>query len=233
MENSKVHKDRLKASEIDNCIFVLEHLLENGDQLTDLSGEQFLKLMKAAGQITRPDKAEIKKRNKSVKVARRHQEIAHNRKARAATSIRSARTASVFVAPSQIALDEPSSPGDKKFLLSEQNCYICKKLYTEVHHFYDSMCKECGDLNYSKRFQTCDMTGMVVLITGSRLKIGYHATLMMLRSGATVIATTRFPADSAIRYSKEKRFFSMEQSSSYLWTRPEAYSKCGAFCKLY
>ena len=29
---------------------------------------------------------------------------------------------------------------------------------------------------------------------------------MMLRSGATVIATTRFPADSAIRFSKEKDF---------------------------
>jgi NAD(P)-dependent dehydrogenase (short-subunit alcohol dehydrogenase family) len=50
------------------------------------------------------------------------------------------------------------------------------------------------------------MTGQIVLITGSRLKIGYQATLMMLRSGATVIATTRFPADSAIRYAKEKDF---------------------------
>jgi NAD(P)-dependent dehydrogenase (short-subunit alcohol dehydrogenase family) len=68
------------------------------------------------------------------------------------------------------------------------------------------MCKECGDLNYTKRFQRCDMTGQVALITGSRLKIGYHATLMMLRSGATVIATTRFPADSAIRFAKEEDF---------------------------
>jgi hypothetical protein len=37
MENREEQKDRLKASEIDNCISVLEHLLENGDQLTDLS----------------------------------------------------------------------------------------------------------------------------------------------------------------------------------------------------
>ena len=50
------------------------------------------------------------------------------------------------------------------------------------------------------------MTGQIALITGSRLKIGYHATLMMLRSGATVIATTRFPADSAIRFAKEKDY---------------------------
>jgi NAD(P)-dependent dehydrogenase (short-subunit alcohol dehydrogenase family) len=65
------------------------------------------------------------------------------------------------------------------------------------------MCKECGDYNYNKRFQNADLTGQVALITGSRLKIGYYATLMMLRSGATVIATTRFPVDSAIRFSKE------------------------------
>lgn len=44
------------------------------------------------------------------------------------------------------------------------------------------------------------------MITGSRLKIGYHITLMLLRGGATVIATTRFPVDSALRFSKEEDF---------------------------
>jgi len=206
MENSAEQKGKLTEVEINGCISVLEHLLENGDQLIHLSPEQLLKLMKAAGQITRPDKAEIYKRNKSVKVARRQGEITNNRKARAATSIRSARIANVFEAPAQVALPASATTGQKHFLTSEQNCYVCKKPYTEIHHFYDSMCKECGDLNYTKRFQTCDLTGQIALITGSRLKIGYHATLMMLRSGATVIATTRFPADSAIRFAKEKDF---------------------------
>jgi NAD(P)-dependent dehydrogenase (short-subunit alcohol dehydrogenase family) len=204
----KDNKEKLTGAEIDNCISVLEHLLNNGDQLVHLSAEQYLKLMKAAGQITRPDKAEIKKRNKSVKVARKQVEIENNRTARAATSIRSARTLSVFEAPKQIAIPASNQVTEKRFLSSPQNCYVCKKPYTEIHHFYDSMCTECGDLNYAKRFQTCDMTGMVALITGSRLKIGYHASLMMLRSGATVIATTRFPADSAIRYAKEEDFSS-------------------------
>ena len=206
MENSTETQGKLSEKDIDSCILVLEHLLENGDQLIYLSQDQFLRLMKAAGQITRPDKAEIYKRNKSVKVARKQAESAHNRNARAATSIRSARTSAVFEAPVQIAFPESVSVNEARHLASEQNCYVCKKLYTEIHHFYDSMCKECGDLNYAKRFQTCDMTGQVALITGSRLKIGYHATLMMLRSGATVIVTTRFPADSAIRFAKEMDF---------------------------
>jgi len=206
MENSAEKKEKLSEVEINTCITVLEHLLHNGDQLVHLSPDQLMKLMKAAGQITRPDKAEIYKRNKSVKRERRKAEIEHNKKARAATNIRSARTASVFEAPAQVALPATEEAGEKHYLLSEQNCYVCKKPYREIHHFYDSMCKECGDLNYAKRFQTCDLTGQVALITGSRLKIGYHATLMMLRSGATVIATTRFPADSAIRFAKEKDF---------------------------
>jgi NAD(P)-dependent dehydrogenase (short-subunit alcohol dehydrogenase family) len=68
------------------------------------------------------------------------------------------------------------------------------------------MCTECADFNYKKRFQTAPLHGQVAVITGSRLKIGYHCTLMMLRAGAKVIATTRFPVDSATRFSKEKDF---------------------------
>ncbi|MCC6758034.1 MAG: SDR family NAD(P)-dependent oxidoreductase, partial [Candidatus Omnitrophica bacterium] len=70
----------------------------------------------------------------------------------------------------------------------------------------DAMCPSCAELNYAKRFQTADLKGQVALITGSRLKIGYQSALMMLRAGAMVIATTRFPVDSALRYAREKDF---------------------------
>ncbi|WP_372775130.1 SDR family NAD(P)-dependent oxidoreductase [Mangrovibacterium sp.] len=206
MENDKARKQMLNTDEIEQCISVLEYLLKNGDQLVHLNEEQRIKLMKAAGQISRPDRAERKKRNKGVKQTKKNERSEINRKARAASSIRQARLASVFEAPEQIALEEADSTKGKHVLTTEHNCYVCKKRYTEVHHFYDTMCTECGDLNYRKRFQTCDLTGQIALITGSRLKIGYHATLMMLRSGATVIATTRFPADSATRFAKEKDF---------------------------
>jgi len=95
---------------------------------------------------------------------------------------------------------------EAKESVAPRNCYVCKELFTTLHHFYDTMCTSCADFNYAKRFQTADLTGQVALITGSRLKIGYHITLMMLRAGATVIATTRFPVDSALRYSKEEDF---------------------------
>ena len=91
-------------------------------------------------------------------------------------------------------------------LNSPRNCYVCKEEFTQLHFFYDTLCKKCGDLNYRKRFQTASLHGQVALITGARVKIGYQATLMMLRAGATVIATTRFPVDAAIRYSREEGF---------------------------
>jgi NAD(P)-dependent dehydrogenase (short-subunit alcohol dehydrogenase family) len=206
MEDDDKSQSCLSVVEVDKAISVLEHLLKNGEQFVHLSEEQRIKLMQAAGQISRPDRAERKKRNKGVKLVKKQEKSEINRKARAASSIRSARLANVFEAPDQISLAEAAETKGKHYLTSPQNCYVCKKKYTEIHHFYDAMCVECGDFNYAKRFQTCDLSGQIVLITGSRLKIGYHATLMMLRSGATVIATTRFPADSAIRYAKEKDF---------------------------
>jgi len=85
----------------------------------------------------------------------------------------------------------------------EQHCYVCKRHYTEVHHFYDQLCAECGDVSFAKRTETADLRGRVALLTGGRVKIGYQAAIKLLRAGASVIVTTRFPRDAALRYSQE------------------------------
>src|SRR6185503_6295589 len=41
---------------------------------------------------------------------------------------------------------------------------------------------------------------------GGRVKIGYQAGLKLLRSGAELIVTTRFPRDGAARYAREADF---------------------------
>jgi 3-oxoacyl-ACP reductase-like protein len=74
-------------------------------------------------------------------------------------------------------------------LETPRQCYVCKTDFTKMHHFTTRT--DCGDFNYAKRFQTANVKGQVAVITGSRLKIGYHITLMLLRGGATVI-THRF-----------------------------------------
>ncbi len=197
-------KKQLSPAEIDQCITVLEGLIADTNQLFELSEEKRTELLKAAGMLSRPDRHEFQRRRKDAKKAAKRKRIESDKHARKTTGIRSAREAALFVAPKLLAA--AALPEDTPELESPRNCYVCKTVYTKLHHFYDTMCTDCGDLNYAKRFQTTDLSGQVAVITGSRLKIGYHITLMALRSGATVIATTRFPADSAIRYSKEEDY---------------------------
>ncbi|UII19438.1 SDR family NAD(P)-dependent oxidoreductase [Fulvivirga ligni] len=203
-QQEEVNK-QVNDADIDQCIETLKLLLEDTEQLVSLTEEKKIELITLAGKLSRPDRTEIRKRGRLKRKVQKQLVREQDREARATTGIRSAREATIFTAPKQIEGPQQEEDEARK-LSSPRNCYVCKKEYTTLHHFYDSMCQECGDLNYAKRFQTAELTGQVALITGSRLKIGYQATLMMLRAGATVIATTRFPADSAIRFAKEEDF---------------------------
>lgn len=203
--NSKKEQPQLSQEQIEQCISVLETLNSDTDQIFEISKDRRIELLTQAGRLSRPQRDEFKKRTKSAKKNAKRKAAERDKHARNATGIRSAREATLFVAPKMIA---PTAEAMKRTeeTVAPRNCYVCKEIFTTLHHFYDTMCKDCGDFNYAKRFQTADLTDQVALVTGSRLKIGYHITLMMLRAGATVIATTRFPVDSAMRYAKETDF---------------------------
>jgi len=201
------------TADIDLTIKTLQSLLQNTERFTQLSEEQRVALLTAAGQISRPSRLEQRQRNKTKKRIMHKVRVTLDRAARAETGIRRARESTVFVAPAQRSgatlaaqSTEASVHPETPELQTPRNCYVCKTEFTKLHFFYDTMCASCADLNYQKRFQTADLRGQVAIITGSRLKIGYHATLMMLRAGAYVVATTRFPTDSALRFSKEPDF---------------------------
>ena len=49
------------------------------------------------------------------------------------------------------------------------------------------------------------MSNHVALVTGGRIKIGFETAAWLLRCGAKVHLTTRFPADAAVRYLIEIR----------------------------
>jgi NAD(P)-dependent dehydrogenase (short-subunit alcohol dehydrogenase family) len=205
-EVSKVDSNQeINAEEIAKCIAILEYLNNNTDQIFEIPKEQRTALIKASGQLSRPDRDEFSRRKKDAKKAEKRKQANKDRTARKETGIRSARENIVFVAPKLLQTSELSAKKELE-LETPRNCYVCKTLFTKLHHFYDTMCTECGDFNYAKRFQTADLTGQVAVMTGSRLKIGYHISLMLLRAGATVVATTRFPADSAYRFAQEEDF---------------------------
>lgn len=195
---------QLTDDDLKRCIETLSKIAENTSLIAELSKDERERLMTAAGQLSRPNRDQIRMRNKGVKKVLQNKVAQQDRASRSQTGIRKARENSVFVAPLQLTSSQADST---KTLNSPRNCYVCKSEFLKLHFFYDSMCPSCAEFNYQKRFQTAPLDGKVALITGSRLKIGYHATLMMLRAGATVIATTRFPNDSALRFSKETDYF--------------------------
>lgn len=92
------------------------------------------------------------------------------------------------------------------FLSKPRNCYICKREFFRPHYFYDRMCVRCGDSNYNKRKQSGNLYHHRILVTGARVKIGYYTALKLLRAGAEVIVTSRFPVDTAQRYAREDDF---------------------------
>ncbi|HKP62421.1 MAG TPA: SDR family oxidoreductase, partial [Polyangiales bacterium] len=105
---------------------------------------------------------------------------------------------------------QPAAVGGEPMPPGARACYVCKTARERLHHFYDQLCEPCGDFNYLKRSQSADLRGRVAYISGARVKIGYQAGLMLLRAGARLIVSTRFPRDAAQRYAREPDFASFQ-----------------------
>jgi len=196
--------------EIRRCTQVLEAIDSDRTLLAAVPEPERIALLRSVGQVAMPErdsKARLQKARHRFKGDARR---AHDKALRDVSGIREARRAQVFVAPQKL-LSQPLSarpkPQPEERLLEEpRDCYVCKVEFRKLHHFYDCMCTACGDLNYERRFQVADLRGKVALITGGRVKIGFQASLLLLRSGARVIATTRFPNDATERYAREPDF---------------------------
>jgi NAD(P)-dependent dehydrogenase (short-subunit alcohol dehydrogenase family) len=193
------------------AVELLESIAADRGLLALLSAEERKRLLNAAGVVFNPDtnaRRQLKKaagrRRKADRVQREDRVLSH-------TGIRKLRTQTVFTTPNYFppAHFEPRDGEEERAhpLADEpRHCYVCKEMYSEIHHFYDQLCPSCGDVNFAKRTELADLRGRVALLTGGRVKIGYQAGLKLLRAGARLIVTTRFPRDSAARYAKEPDF---------------------------
>jgi NAD(P)-dependent dehydrogenase (short-subunit alcohol dehydrogenase family) len=91
-----------------------------------------------------------------------------------------------------------------------RGCYICHADYTQVDSFYHWLCPECARSSHARRDQGTDLHGRRALLTGGRAKIGMYIALRLLRDGADLTITTRFPRDAA------RRFAELADSSEWL-----------------
>jgi NAD(P)-dependent dehydrogenase (short-subunit alcohol dehydrogenase family) len=192
------------------CVRVLRAIEADRSLLTRLTQQQRRELLTLAGLVAKPERHDLVKMARAFRRAEREAAKQHDRGIIDAAGQRAQRRSAVY-APLWL---EPPKPGEaipRAELHRELACYVCKQPFTHVHRYYDSLCGTCGEFNYAKREQTADLTGHYALITGARVKIGYQASLKLLRAGAHVIVTTRFPIDAADRYAKEADYIGFQR----------------------
>ncbi len=189
---------------------VLARIAGSRDLLTLLSAEEKIDLLNAAGDVFCADPEERRLRTKALKRQRRSAKVERDEAVLAGTGIRMLREQSVFTTPNVYPPDgfvqHDIGDSEHRDTAEPQHCYVCKRKYHEVHHFYDQLCAECAEFNWDKRAELADLGGTVALLTGGRVKIGYQAGIKLLRSGASLIVATRFPRDAAARYAAEPDF---------------------------
>ncbi len=192
---------------------LLEQLAGDRAGLLDIPQEARRRLLRAAGEVSRPDaivRRQMVKATKRQRKARRTEQIRQAEDRLEQTGIRQLRRQTVFTTPNYQPpagdVQETVDADDFREAVEEQHCYVCKQRYGIVHHFYDQLCAACAAYNYRKRAELADLAGRVALLTGGRVKIGYQAGIKLLRSGAHLVVTTRFPRDAAQRYANETDF---------------------------
>jgi NAD(P)-dependent dehydrogenase (short-subunit alcohol dehydrogenase family) len=212
---------------VERAVRVLARVAEDRGALAAVDAATREALQRLAGELARPDGRQRKKLRKALHRGERDARKAKDGALRRGTGIRRLREAPVFRAP----LPELPSPGtdasrwwpgevevspgaagpapgedEAPELQAPRKCYVCKREYRRLHRFYDQLCPRCGDENEARRTAAADLRGRVALVTGARVKIGFQAALLLLRSGCRVVALTRFPRDAAARYAREPDF---------------------------
>jgi NAD(P)-dependent dehydrogenase (short-subunit alcohol dehydrogenase family) len=190
---------------------LLELLAADWRLLDRLPADERQRLHRAVARLSVPDRRAERKRRKAARAAaveRDERRLQH-------TGIRTLRRRPIVTTPNVFpppAFDDSRTTNDEartenaRCPIGDRLCYVCKTRYSELHTFYDQLCPSCAELNYAARTELADLRGRVALLTGGRVKIGFHVGLTLLRCGAQLVVTTRFPRNAAARYAMEPDF---------------------------
>ena len=196
---------------------VLEIIAGDWSVLDRLPRTDRVRLHRAVARMHNPDPRARRRRVRTVERQRKAAGAMRDDAVLDETGIRTLRRRPVFTTPNvfpperfkpQCTPDttEVRGPAQARASLGPRICYVCKEPYFLLHHFYDQLCPPCAGLNFAKRTELANLSGRVALVTGGRVKIGYQAGLKLLRAGAQLIITTRFPRNAAMRYAQEPDF---------------------------
>jgi NAD(P)-dependent dehydrogenase (short-subunit alcohol dehydrogenase family) len=198
---------------------LLEAIAGDHSVLAGVPDDERARLLQAVARVYHPDRVERRRMSRVAANQRKAARVRETEAVRDDTGIRALRrrkpaihTPNVFAprrfAPDDVDNDDAGSEGEPcgREAVEPQHCYVCKRQYAVIHQFYDQLCPECAEFNFRKRTELADLRGRAALVTGGRVKIGYQAALKLLRCGAQVIVSTRFPRDAARRFAREPDF---------------------------
>ncbi|HCU12540.1 MAG TPA: oxidoreductase, partial [Gemmatimonadetes bacterium] len=142
--------DRLRAA-----ADLLEKIVADRSLLADIPEADRNRFLNAAGRVSRPDALGRRQLLKVVKRKKRAEKVQREETVLAATGIRKLRREPVFITSPNIY-----PPKSGELLTSGEpvpetenprKCYVCKKEFSTVHHFYDRLCLTCAEENFAKR----------------------------------------------------------------------------------
>jgi hypothetical protein len=136
--------DQSLSAQLMDAAALLEKVSSNRELLSGLSIEERTRLLKVAGNIYCPDLEERRRILKLKQRRQRAEKINRDEKVLSQTGIRSLRSKPIFTTPNFTApilkQTEDLNPDVQPIQIAEpQNCYICKKDYSTIHHFYEKL----------------------------------------------------------------------------------------------
>src|SRR5579859_2659216 len=128
--NSNNAPEQLRAA-----IHTLEKVAANRSLLTELSPEEYSRLIKAAGEVIVPDPKEKRRFVKARIRQRKAEKLKREQKILNRTGIRELRRRPVFITPNPLpapAIQPRQVENDPDFrdAIEPQHCYICKQHYS-------------------------------------------------------------------------------------------------------
>ena len=197
------------------AIDIIEQVALDRGLLAQLNEDDRKRIIQASERIARPDRRSRKRLLREF----RNREQADLAERQAADEQKLARTG-IRTQPGSRYYKKPCPPApfatelppagqrDREQFIDRlevaRSCYICKRDFDWVHFFYDALCPDCAEFNWERRQRSVDLSGRYAVLTGGRVKIGFHAALKLLRAGCHVVITTRFPRDAAKRFTSEE-----------------------------
>ena len=212
---------------------LLEEIVADRGLLAQAPPDDQRRLLQAAGHVYAPDAVARRRLVRATIRRRKADKVNREDRVLDQTGIRTLRRQAGLHQPQRLPADRLRAARRRRRSRlprgrsSRSTATSASRSTPTIHHFYDQLCPACAAFNFAKRTELADLRGRVALLTGGRVKIGYQAGLKLLRAGAHLIVTTRFPRDSAARYAAGAGLRRVGAPARDLRARPAPHAERG------